>query len=92
MKEHADKLSRRRQGAARSGDRQDPRSRPRATTPRRSSRPIDELEQASHALSKTLYERRARRPAGTGTAAGADGGAKPGGDEEAIDAEFEVKE
>jgi molecular chaperone DnaK len=51
---------------------------------------IDQLEQASHAFSKTLYE----ATQGAGPAAGA--GAPPGGeakksDEDAIDAEFEVK-
>jgi molecular chaperone DnaK len=54
---------------------------------------IGELEQASHALSKTLYE--SRQTAG---AAGSAAGAAPGGDgkspgeEEVVDAEFEVKE
>jgi molecular chaperone DnaK len=50
-----------------------------------------ELEQASHALSKVLYE---SQQAGAGTAgagASADGGKKPG-DDEVVDAEFEVKE
>jgi len=50
---------------------------------------IRELEQASHALSKTLYETAARgRTAGT---AGSEAG-KSGGEDEAIDAEFEVKD
>ena len=54
---------------------------------------ISELEQASHALSKTLYEAGAR-PGGPEAAAGA--GAKTdgqggGGKDEPIDAEFEVK-
>ena len=54
---------------------------------------VEELEQASHALSKTLYE--------SGEAAGATNGAAPGDDadadeaeateDDAIDAEFEVK-
>ncbi|HEY2882354.1 MAG TPA: molecular chaperone DnaK [Pirellulales bacterium] len=58
---------------------------------------IEQLEQASHAFSKTLYE-----TAGAGAAAGAGPGAtgsasasadgKKPGEEEAIDAEFEVKE
>jgi len=52
----------------------------------------DELEQASHALSKVLYEATAQRggetpqPAGGGEAAGGEKG-----DDDAIDAEFEVK-
>jgi molecular chaperone DnaK len=52
---------------------------------------IEQLEQASHAFSKTLYE--TAQAAGAG-AAGATGGAADGkkpGEEEAIDAEFEVK-
>jgi molecular chaperone DnaK len=54
---------------------------------------IGELEQASHALSKTLYE--TQQAAGAG-AAGADGSAAPEGkapgDDEVVDAEFEVKD
>jgi molecular chaperone DnaK len=56
---------------------------------------IEQLEQASHAFSKTLYESAA---AGQPGAAGASPGTAPAGDgkkpgeEEAIDAEFEVKE
>ena len=54
---------------------------------------VSELEQVSHALSKTLYQSQARA---AGAAPGADGGAaagKPsGGEEDAIDAEFEVKD
>jgi molecular chaperone DnaK len=59
---------------------------------------IEQLEQASHAFSKTLYEAAqagaAAGAAGAGAAdaaAGAADGKKPG-EEEAIDAEFEVKE
>jgi molecular chaperone DnaK len=57
---------------------------------------LDELEQASHAFSKTLYEAGSRGAgptpgSGPGAAPGGDGAHKPG-DEEAIDAEFEVKE
>jgi molecular chaperone DnaK len=58
---------------------------------------VRELEQASHALSKTLYEK-----VGPQAAPGGDGGEQPqaqpsgastgGGDDEAIDAEFEVKQ
>jgi molecular chaperone DnaK len=53
---------------------------------------IAELEQASHAVSKTLYESGQAAGAGAGAAAAENGGAKPSGDEDAIDAEFEVKE
>jgi molecular chaperone DnaK len=55
---------------------------------------LDELEQASHAFSKTLYEagsRGAGPTPGPGPSTDGDGARKPG-EEEAIDAEFEVKE
>jgi molecular chaperone DnaK len=55
---------------------------------------IGELEQASHALSKTLYETGKTAtggPAGS-PGDGAAGGAAKSGDDDAIDAEFEVKE
>ena len=56
---------------------------------------LSELEQASHAVSKAMYEASSR--AGAGAAAGATpetAGAAAGGkkDDDAIDAEFEVKE
>ena len=52
---------------------------------------IDELEQASQAFSKVLYEANARSGAAAGaSAAPGDGASKPA-DEDAIDAEFEVK-
>jgi molecular chaperone DnaK len=52
---------------------------------------IEQLEQASHAFSKTLYE--SAQAAGGGAAGGSAGAAdgKKPGEEEAIDAEFEVK-
>jgi len=50
-----------------------------------------ELEQASHALSKVLYESQQAGAGGAGAGASADGGKKPG-DDEVVDAEFEVKE
>jgi molecular chaperone DnaK len=49
---------------------------------------VRDLEQASHALSKVLYEK-ARTEHGPAEGAGADAGPKPNDD--AIDAEFEVK-
>ncbi len=55
---------------------------------------ISELEQASHALSKILYES-APKPGADGAASPETAGAaagKSGGDDDAIDAEFEVKE
>jgi molecular chaperone DnaK len=55
---------------------------------------VHELEQASHALSKTLYEKAGAQQA-PGAAPGGQGpqpGAAPsGGDDDTIDAEFEVK-
>lgn len=57
---------------------------------------VDELEQASHALSKTLYEKAAPQddPSGNGGGpqAEAQPQAAPAGEDDAIDAEFEVKE
>jgi molecular chaperone DnaK len=54
---------------------------------------VSELEAASHAMSEALYKATAGTGAGTTAGATTDGGAKPSGpeDEEAIDAEFEVK-
>jgi molecular chaperone DnaK len=59
---------------------------------------LNELEQASHALSKRLYEA-AGAQAGPGPGAGqpggdggAQGGEGSGGDDDTIDAEFEVKD
>ena len=53
---------------------------------------VGELEQASHALSKVLYESQAaaKQPGGAGDQAAAGGGA--GDNDDAIDAEFEVKD
>ena len=57
---------------------------------------LSELEQASHALSKTLYEKTAQAGAPGGPTAAPDaapGGGQPAGsDDDTIDAEFEVKE
>jgi molecular chaperone DnaK len=61
--------------------------------PARIKSAISELEAASHAMSEAMYKA-AAGAAGPGAAPGAgpDGGAQPSGDEEeAIDAEFEVK-
>ncbi len=51
---------------------------------------IAELEQASQAFSKTLYERAQAAPQGDAAAGQSSGGG--GGDDDAIDAEFEVKD
>jgi len=56
---------------------------------------LHELEQASHALSRSLYQQAAGAGASAGAAPSGDGGAKPGkegAEDEAIDAEFEVKD
>ncbi len=53
---------------------------------------IEELEQASHALSKTLYEgARGAATASAGPQPSESAAGQPSADEEAIDAEFEVK-
>ena len=94
MKENDAKLSRRRQGAADARRSRRSARRPRATTPQAIKSAVSELEQASHAFSKTLYEK--ARPAG-GEAGGEAGAGPPAAgraarsDDDAIDAEFEVK-
>jgi len=53
---------------------------------------VDELEQASHALSKVLYEKaQAEQAAGADAADAGAGDSGAGSDDDAIDAEFEVK-
>ena len=49
----------------------------------------EQLEQASHAMSKAMYESAAAQQAATGEPPTAS--AQPQGDDDAIDAEFEVK-
>ena len=57
---------------------------------------VDELEQASHALSKTLYEKVAPQAAPSGNGGSPQPDAQPQsaptGEDDAIDAEFEVKD
>jgi len=58
---------------------------------------LHQLEQASHALSKTLYESAGAQAGGAGATAGAgpggpQAGPTPGADDDAIDADFEVKD
>ncbi len=55
---------------------------------------LSELEAASHALSKTLYEAGQQDAAAAGAQAGpsSNGSAEGAGDDDAIDAEFEVKD
>jgi molecular chaperone DnaK len=52
---------------------------------------VEELEQASHAFSKTIYERAGAAGAESATAGASPGTENKGGDDDAIDAEFEVK-
>ena len=52
---------------------------------------ISELEQASQAFSKVLYERTQAAPDASAAAAGGDS-APSGADDDTIDAEFEVKD
>ncbi|MGC3969010.1 MAG: hypothetical protein QM775_17060 [Pirellulales bacterium] len=54
---------------------------------------ITELEHASHAMSKVLYEAGGAGAAGAQPGAGPEAGpsGKQGGDDDVIDAEFEVK-
>jgi molecular chaperone DnaK len=51
---------------------------------------VDQLEQASHAMSKVLYESAQKSQPGA-EAPGADGAAQTGPTDDTIDAEFEVK-
>ena len=53
---------------------------------------ISELEQASQAFSKTLYERAQSGTAQSEEASGKSPEGSSGGDDDAIDAEFEVKD
>ncbi len=55
---------------------------------------IHELEQASHALSRTLYEKAGAQASAApgGAAGGPPPGDAAGGDEDVVDAEFEVKD
>ncbi|MDZ4781761.1 MAG: molecular chaperone DnaK [Planctomycetia bacterium] len=53
---------------------------------------ISELEQVSHAFSKTLYEAGAKGSAGPAPEAASSSNGAKAGDEDVVDAEFEVKE
>jgi len=95
MKEHADKLK--------EGDKEPlekaiakVRETAKGEDPAAIKSAIEELEQASHAFSKTLYE--SAQQAGGDAAAGAAAGEQAGGagssdsgDDDVVDAEFEVK-
>jgi len=52
----------------------------------------DELQQATHAMSEAMYKSAADAAPGAAAAAGGDASSGDSGEEEAIDAEFEVKE
>ncbi|HWA99322.1 MAG TPA: molecular chaperone DnaK [Pirellulales bacterium] len=52
---------------------------------------ISDLEQAANALQKTMYASAQRAAGSPPPGAGSDGAGKTGGEDEAIDAEFEVK-
>jgi molecular chaperone DnaK len=52
---------------------------------------VDELEQASHAFSKTIYEKAGASAPDAGPAPQSPPTSQGGGDDDAIDAEFEVK-
>jgi molecular chaperone DnaK len=93
MKEHADKLRDSDKGpleAAIKKTREAAKSDDAATI----KSAVEELEQASHAVSKALYETSQKTGAtGEGAdAAGATGGGSTRPDDDAIDAEFEVKD
>ena len=53
---------------------------------------IGDLEQVSHAFSKTLYERGGAQAAGGAESGGAQAGPTGGSDDDAIDAEFALTE
>jgi molecular chaperone DnaK len=89
LKEHADKLREADKDAVtKSIERV--REAAKGDDPAKIRSAISELEQASHALSKTLYEAGARPGAEAGAGAGTKTDSK-GGSDEPIDAEFEVK-
>ncbi len=91
LKEHADKLREADKDAVTKSI-EKVREAAKGEDPAKIKAAVSELEQASHALSKTLYEAGARPGAEAGAGAGA--GAKTdgkGGADEPIDAEFEVK-
>lgn len=89
IKEHADKLSENDKGPMEAAIAK-AREAAKGTDLDAIKSAISALEQASHAFSKTLYEQGAK--AGAGAAQGGPApGAKPSGEDDAIDAEFEVK-
>jgi molecular chaperone DnaK len=92
MKEHAEKLTERDRAPLESAIKK-ARETAQDTDTAAIKSAIQELEQASHAFSKTLYESGARPGAAAGAAPGENGARPRGpGEEDTIDAEFEVKE
>jgi molecular chaperone DnaK len=88
MKEHGDKIKPADKGPLEAAIKK-ARDAAKGDNPEAIKSAVSELEQASHALSKTLYE--TRQPAGAGAEQPSGDGKKPGEDE-VVDAEFEVKE
>ena len=96
LKEHGDKLSDADKNAIQSAIER-LRERMKGDDPAAIRQAIEELQQASHALAKHLYERAAGAgAAGTGgeatTGAGAGSSGTGGGGDDVIDAEYEVKD
>ena len=99
IKEHEDKLSDADKGAVNTAI-EKTREAAKGDDAEQIKSAIDELEQASHALSKNLYETAGPPPGDAPGAeaageacggAGGEAGGEAGGDDDAIDAEFEVK-
>jgi molecular chaperone DnaK len=88
MKEHADKIKPTDKGPLESAI-QKVRDAAKSDNAEAIKSAVSELEQASHALSKSMYE--TRQTAGSAAGQPAGDGKKPGEDE-VVDAEFEVKE
>ena len=92
IKQQGDKLQGQRQAGARSGDRQGPRSGQGRRRRPRSRAPISELEAAVARDERSAVQSDGRRGAAAAAApAPADGARRPVADDDAIDAEFEVK-
>ncbi|MBU4272010.1 MAG: molecular chaperone DnaK [Planctomycetes bacterium] len=97
LKEHAEKLADADKQAVNAAI-EKAREAAKGDDPDRIKSAVHELEQASHALSKTLYEKAGpQAQAASGNGGGPQPDAQPsaapsGGDDDAIDAEFEVKE
>jgi len=93
LKEHADKLDAGSKTAIESAM-QKVKSKADGDDPAAIDQAVEELNQATHAFSKHMYERAGQAGAAGGGAPGGDGAERRGGppQEEVIDAEFEKKE